>query len=354
MPERDNGPLAVLGATGYTGALAVASARAAGLPVRLVGRRREALERLALPGEEIRVTDARDATGLAKAFTGACAVASLAGPFAGVGFAPVEAAIEARVHYLDVSGEQGFCRTIYARYGRPAERRGVVLLTAFGFDFVPGDLAARLAGEGLEPLDEVAVAYAVSAAAASRGTKRTIGTLTGRPAAFYRDGALVPSRFAATSRRFRFPFGERDAVEWGGGEPLTVPRHTDVREVRSYVRAPRLASKAAPLGRLVRPLFRLSAAVGPAGPSEERRRAMRFAVVAEARGPRGGRRATVAGEDPYGLTALLLVRAAESLRAGEFEKAGALAPAEAFDARVLLERCDPLMRLGALEELEDS
>ena len=45
--------LAILGATGYTGRLITEEARRAGVPLRLVGRRREALEELARVGEEI-------------------------------------------------------------------------------------------------------------------------------------------------------------------------------------------------------------------------------------------------------------------------------------------------------------
>ena len=144
-------PLAVLGATGYTGRLLCASARELGLPLRLIGRRREALEEIAGANEDVRVADARDVDALARAFDGAFAVVSLAGPFLEVGLAPVEASIRAGAHYLDSSGEQAFAREVYQCFGERAAERGVVLLTSFGFDYVPGDLAARLASAGLEP-----------------------------------------------------------------------------------------------------------------------------------------------------------------------------------------------------------
>ena len=50
--------LAILGVTGFTGRLVLDEARRAGLDVRLVGRRRDALDELAAPGEEVRVADA--------------------------------------------------------------------------------------------------------------------------------------------------------------------------------------------------------------------------------------------------------------------------------------------------------
>src|SRR5918996_401490 len=110
----------------------------------------------------------------------------------------------------------GFARRVYEEFAEQARARGVVLLTAFGFDYVPGDLAARLAAEGLEPLDELVVGYSVSGVGTSRGTRRTMSTLAGGTHFAWADGRVVESRFGATSRRSAVPFGERDAVEWQG------------------------------------------------------------------------------------------------------------------------------------------
>ena len=345
-------PLAVLGATGYTGRLVLEQARAVGLPVRLVGRRRAALEALARDGEEVRVADARDEAALASAFEGAAVVASAAGPFLALGTAAVSAAIAARAHYVDTSAEQPFVRLVYERHGPEAERAGVVLLPAFGFDYVPGDLAARLAAEGLdEPLDEVVVGYSVASFGTSAGTRRTAAEMMRQPQVAF-DGGLVESRFGATTRRFRFPDGERVLVEWPAAEPLTVPRHTRVGRVRSYVQVPlpRAVAATARLGPAASPLVRLTAR-GRSGPSETRRRRASFAVVAEARGASGAQRATLSGTDVYGLTALLVARAAEALVRGEVARRGALAPAEAFDARSLATRLAPLLRPPVVEPL---
>jgi len=343
-------PLAVLGATGYTGGLVLEEARRLGVPLRLVGRDRGALEPRAVAGDELRVADARDERSLRDAFDGAFAVASVAGPFMELGHAPVAAAIDGGAHYVDISGEQDFSRRVYEEYGRRAEEAGVVALTAFGFDYVPGDLAARLAGEGLEPLDEILVAYAVGDAAVSPGTRRSMARLIGAKHLAWEGGRLIESRFGSSTRTVRFPSGEASVVEWGATEPLTVPRHTQSQRVRSYVRAPKFAAKTAGLARLAAPLVRASGMVGT-GPSAQRRARARFSVVAEAHGPNGSRRVSLTGRDFYGLTARLVVRAAEALRNGEVRASGALAPAEAFDARSLLERLAPLIAIQTVEDL---
>ncbi len=334
--------LAILGVTGYTGRLVLDEARRAGLEVRLVGRRREALEDLATAGEEVRVADARDESALRDAFAGASVVASLAGPFLDVGLAPVRAAIAAGAHYLDTSGEQEWVARLHAEVGPET-----VVLPAFGFDYVPGDVAARLAAEQVDgPLDEIVVAYSVKGVGTSRGTRRTIGHVMGQKQVAWEEGRLVPSRFGATTRTVRFPFGNRVVVEWSGTEPLTVPRHADVRNVRSYIRAPALAAKAGAIGRLAAPFVRLGSRLGPAGPSEASRRRSRFAVVAEARGPAGEGRAVVEGADVYGLTACLIVVGAQALAAGEARGTGVLAPAEAFDVRALAGRLGPFLTIA--------
>ena len=132
-------------------------------------------------------------------------------------------------------------------------------------------------------------------------------------------------------------------VEWGGTEPLTVPRHTDVRDVRSYIRAPGIAAKAGGLGGSPR-----RSSAPPHGsalrPSEASRRKSRFTVVAEARVPEAPA-APSRGHDVYGLTALLIIRGAEALLAGEARGTGVLAPAEAFDARTFAGRLEPYLRI---------
>ena len=334
--------LAILGVTGYTGRLALAEARRARLEVRLVGRRREALEELAAPGEEVCVADARDPSALRDAFQGASVVASCAGPFLELGLAAVEAAVAAGAHYLDTTGEQAFVRLLHDRVASG----NTVVLPAFGFDYVPGDLAARLAAEQVEgPLDEVVVGYSVTGTAMSRGTRATVAAVMAQEQVAYAGGQLVPSRFGATTRTLRFPFGTKTCVEWSGTEPLTVPRHTDVKNVRSYFRAPAAVAQSGRVGKLVSPLFGAVARFGSPGPSEERRRKSRFTVVAEATGPGGAGRAVLSGSDVYGLTALLIARGAQALLAGEARATGVVAPAEAFDARTLASRLAPLLQI---------
>ena len=48
-------------------------------------------------------------------------------------------------HYLDSTGEPPFIREVFERYGLVAASNDCGMLTAFGYDFVPGNLAGALA-----------------------------------------------------------------------------------------------------------------------------------------------------------------------------------------------------------------
>jgi short subunit dehydrogenase-like uncharacterized protein len=315
--------------------------------VRLVGRRRDALEQHAQSGEEVRVAEATDWDSLAEAFDAAFAVISTAGPFLQQGFATVDAAVAGGVHYIDSCTEQAYARQVYERFGTRAAERGVVVLTAFAN--ASGDLAAGIAADGLDPpLEEVVVANDQSGLALSRGSRETLAEVLAQPLAAWADGRLVPSRFGETTRRIRFPSGDRTVVEWAGPEPLTVPRHVEVRNVRAYVRAPRAAALAGKFGERLAPVVRLSSRVGRRGPPPEKRQKARFTVVAEARAVGRGRRATLLGRDVYASAAVLLARAVEGLRDGEARGAGALAPAEAFEPRAFVAKLAPLVQLESL------
>jgi short subunit dehydrogenase-like uncharacterized protein len=80
--------------------------------------------------------------------------------------------------------------------------------------------------------------------------------------------------------------------------------------------------------------------------------AAQWTVVADAHGEDGSRgRAVVRGRDVYGITATILVHAAELLRDPGFDRAGTLAPAEAFEARDFL---DQLSEHGVAWERSES
>jgi len=348
--------IVLYGATGYTGQLVTRELVAAGVEFVLGGRNREKLERASRElggGARFRVASVDDDASLRALVAGADVLINCAGPFTYAGEPVVRAAVDAGVHYVDSTGEQSFMRMVFDRYGPAAERKGIALVPACGFDYVPGDCIARIAARGHEPLDELAIAYSVKGFGMSRGTMLSALEMMKPGAAVeYRDGAWQTANPGVFRASFEFgpPIGRVPVGPYPAGEAVTVPRHTDVRTVRTVLTTraafPAPLVPAAPwllpvLGQALRtplgPLLGRAIDRMPEGPPEDERRAAEWTIVAQGR-TRDGQpvRGVVSGRDVYGLTARALVWAAARIEGGEHAGAGALGPAAAFEPEAIL------------------
>src|SRR4051812_28935767 len=142
-----SGRIVLFGATGYTGELTARALVDRGARPVLAARSAERLETLAadLGGLETRVADVAAPQTLAALVERGDVLVSTVGPFARLGEPAVAAAVAAGAHYLDSTGEGAFVRAVFERHGRAAQAAGCGLLTAFGYDWVPGNLAGALA-----------------------------------------------------------------------------------------------------------------------------------------------------------------------------------------------------------------
>jgi short subunit dehydrogenase-like uncharacterized protein len=347
--------ITILGATGYTGRLCVAEAVRVGSPVRIAGRRRDALDELAAEYPDADVTvavaDVVDRAALRKLADDSAVLLSCVGPYAQLGRAPVEAALEARVPYADVSGELEFLTWVYEQASR-AEDAGVTLAPGVGFDGVPGDLLATLAAQALDaPVTRARIGYLVSNAKVSAGTARSAVGALHRGSAAWRDGRVAQEPAGAEQWEVPFPDppGPRGAISAPLPEVVTVGRSIGAATVRTYFSVPgakvmsvvagpaqRLASalSATPIWDLVnRGVDRL-----PEGPSPEERAKTRTVVLAEVSGDDGVSVVRWARlNDLYGATAAIAIAAARTL-CDDSTPPGVLTPSQLFDPAALLEQ----------------
>jgi short subunit dehydrogenase-like uncharacterized protein len=350
------GPIAVYGATGYTGRLVAHELRRRGLDFMLCGR--DAAKLRALAGElgepDVRAAGVNDRDALRHAFGDCAAVINCAGPFTLHGEPVVRAAVETGTHYVDTTGEQPFMKLVADRYDEPARAAEVAVVPAMGFDYVPGDLLSRLVARDHEPVDELRLAYAVSDFGVSRGTMKSTLEIAKGGDVVWEDGAWKPAGPGPMRSTVVFPepFGRQVAAKYPCGEIVTVPRHTRVRTIVARVAvstmapvgplAPAVPALMAGMGVALRTPVRsaLHAALGamPEGPDEEARRAARFLIVAEAIGTDGrSGRGAVSGSDVYGLTAVTSVYGASLLADAGYDRSGVLSPASAFDPVAFLD-----------------
>lgn len=350
--------IVLYGATGYTGRLVTEELVRRGADFVVSGRDEAKVARVAEEhggGAPHRAVALDDESGLRELLSDAAVAINCAGPFTLAGDAVVRAAVETGTHYLDSTGEQPFIAMVFDRHGAAAERSGVALVPAMGFDYLPGDCIARLTAAPLEPLEEIVLAYAVRRFEMSRGTLRSALEMMNGRDVVYEDGDWrpVPAGVFRASFDFPEPIGRQQVSRYPSGEVITVPRHTRTRRVvsllttRTAVPHPALA-RAMPfvqpgMALALRTPLRgvLNRAIGalPEGPPEDERRAAEFTIVAAAHAADGRTaRGVVRGADVYGLTAVALAEAAELMAAPGYDRAGALGPAAAFDPADLLDR----------------
>lgn len=342
-----SGPIAVYGATGFTGGLISRELRQAGTDFLIAGRNRDKLAALSaeLGGVPFEVVDADDTAGLRALLEPCAVVVGCAGPFTLHGEGLLAAAADTGTHYLDTTGEQPFIRMVFERYGKRGEETGAALVSGMGFDYLPGDMLAALVAEGMGPLEEIVVAYHVDGFAPTHGTALSALEIMRGGDVVWADGDWRPAPRSADGGRWRFPepIGEQRMLRYPAGEQITVPRHVETERVRTLLSGMVVPPRLMPLAAASSPLLGLAmrtplrslagAAIRrlPAAPSEEDRGKSRFTIGCEARGASGVRRGTLRGSDVYGLTAASLAHAATLCADPAYDRRGALAPAQAFD-----------------------
>lgn len=347
--------LTIYGATGYTGRLCVAEAVRQQIPVRLAGRRADALERLAEEhagaGVPVSTTvaDVTDGAAVRALAESSDVLLSTVGPYEQFGRPVVEAALDTVTPYLDVTGELDFITWVRAQSSR-AEERGVTLAPAVGFDGVPGDLLAALAAEALPGSVKTArVAYSMESVRASAGTARSALGMLNRGGNVWRNGRVCqePAGVEQWHVPFPDPPGPATAVSVPFPEVASVGPSVGADLVRAYVVVPAgwlVPSVAGPAQRFASLLSTtpvwamLERAVDrlPDGPSDESRQRAKSLVLAEVTNGAGVSSTRWARiTDVYGSTAVIAVAGALRLAQGDVA-AGVLTPSQLFDPAALL------------------
>ena len=279
---------------------------------------------------------------------------STVGPFARYGEPAVEAAIAAGASYLDSTGEGQFIRELFERHGPRARAAGCALLTAFGYDFVPGNLAGALAlRDAGDAAARVDIGYFTPGRLAiSGGTRASAAGVILQPGFAWRGGHLVAERQAARVRSFRVRSAEKAAVSITASEHFALPRlHPGLRDVGVYsgtfgaAARPMQALSALTSGLLRRPRARRAAVAATGrfvkgstgGPDVNARRKSRSYIVAEAHDAAGHRLSEVrlTGVNVYDFTAGILAWGAQRAATGALHGTGALGPVEGFGLDVL-------------------
>lgn len=353
-----------LGATGYTGDLVLDALMRRGVKPALAGRNPEALKARAerAGGLDHFVVDVTDPTSLKRHLQRGDVLITTVGPFERFGYSVAQAAADAGAHYIDSTGEVGFVRTLHDRHHQRARETGSVMLPAFGYDYVPGILAATLAaqeaGDAVRALDIGYFATGPIWRGISQGTRTTMRDGMTLPSMRLHRQQLVEERTASRVHGFTVRGRRRTAFLVSGTEVLFLPRtipaldsvtvyngwFPPLSRPLSLYSALTNATARLPHGRrltnaLTRPLL-----IGPpGGPDADLRSRIPSHVVAIATAGTPGSsplaEVHLEGPNPYSLTGDLIAWAAHHLATHADITPGVVGPVEAFGLDALRHAC---------------
>lgn len=319
--------IAVFGAYGHTGRFVVSELRRRGWTPVLCGRDPEKLAILGAshPGLQLRVASINDPAALDRALASAAAVINCAGPFLDTAPPLIEAALRARIHYLDLAAEQGAVIATFERFSETAHDAGIAVIPAMAFYGGLGDLLATAAMGDWADADEVRIAIALDSWLPTRGTRLT-GARNTAKRLVVSDNRLQAIADPPPTRSWDFPapFGTLEVVGLPLSEIITISRHLRSPEIHAYMN--------------LEPLKDLRDPQTPAPtPADARgRSSQQFLVDVVVRKGSEQRRAVAHGRDIYAVTAPLVVEAAVRVVTGRGKTTGVATAGEIFDARDFL------------------
>jgi short subunit dehydrogenase-like uncharacterized protein len=311
-----------------------------------------------LGGLEFAVADVTRPGTLREHMTAETVLVTTVGPFLRWGSTAVDAAVDAGAVYIDSTGEPPFIREIFERRGGDAKATGAGLVTAFGYDFVPGNLAAALALERAgESATKVRAGYFLSGGgsmkdAMSGGTAASVAGVMMAPAYGYRERRLQTERSSKRIRKFAAGGKELSAISIGCSEHLSLPRlYPSLREVDVYLGWFGPASRAMQAMSLLGEVPGVRAGAeklgerfvkgSTGGPGPEARAKSGSLVVAEVEDAGGSviERVELRGPNGYTFTGEILAWGAIQAAEHGVSGPGALGPVEAFGLRELEAAC---------------
>jgi hypothetical protein len=322
----------VFGASGHTGRFVVAELAGRGMMPILAGRDSGKLVAVQKthPPFEIRVACVDDPVSLDQALLGTSLVINCAGPFLDTAVPIMEAALRARIHYLDVTAEQKVALAAFEKFSEAARTAGVLMMPSVAFYGALGDLLATTAMRNWSTADEIQIAVALDGWKPTQGTRLTGQRNQGGRFVFSNNRlSLVENPPPKLKWVFPPPFGKKEVIALPLTETVIISRHLRVPEIHAYMNL-------APLADLHNPTT-----PGPVPADERGRSAQEFVMEVRVRRGNEERRAIAAGRDIYAVTAPIVVEAAERILAGDIQITGTAAPGEVFDAEAFLRALSP-------------
>ncbi len=152
----------LMGATGFTGKRAASYLRKnapAHLKIGLAARNRVRLQQvgaeLDFPESALFVADTLDEAQVSNIISKARILISTVGPYSLYGEHVISSCAALGTHYLDITGEVGFIKSMTDKYQKQAQESGAIIIPFSGFDSVPAELSLLMLSKHFSSEDEV-------------------------------------------------------------------------------------------------------------------------------------------------------------------------------------------------------
>jgi short subunit dehydrogenase-like uncharacterized protein len=341
-----SGKFMIYGATGYTGKLLARTSKALGLEPLLAARNSAKLKSVAgQHGFAFKTIDLNDGAALRIALADVDAVLHAAGPFSATSKPMLDACLETRTHYLDVTGELDVLEACAERDAE-AQRAGIMVMPGVGFDCVPSDCLAAHLKQRMPDANQLNMAIG-GKLLVSRGSARTGIEMLPKGVRARRGGEIVVLT-DLPERSFDFGQGMRPTRVVGLGDMCPAFHSTGIPEMTFfYEMQPSMAAVANTgpgafkrwlLGRgFMQSKLKRRIEAMPEGPNDAQRKEGYAIIVAEALNAKGERiTSRLRTPEGYTMTAMASLEILQRLFKGEGAM-GYQTPSRVFGAGFITE-----------------
>ncbi|ANU14902.1 putative integral membrane protein [Planococcus halocryophilus Or1] len=242
----------IYGANGYTGELIAREAVKRGLSPVLAGRNADKIrplaEELSLAFQAFPLNDHA-----AKQLKDIDLVLHCAGPFDLTSKPMIQACLQAKTHYLDITGEISVFEYTHSQHAQAVEK-DIILCSGVGFDVIPTDCTALKLKEALPDAIELSLGFD-SDSGVSPGTFKTMIQGIGSTSMHRKDGVLEPVTLGSQHRIIDFGRGSRSAMGIPWGDVSTAYYTTGVPTISTWIPMSKPKIQSARLMKIASPLF---------------------------------------------------------------------------------------------------
>lgn len=249
----------IYGASGYSGRLIALEARKRGYKPLLAGRDSEKLRaisnKLNLP---FRVFDLEsDAEELRNQLQDIQLLLNCAGPFSQTSQPLIEACLEAKCNYLDITGEINVFEALHQRHEQ-AYQRDIVICPGVGFDVIPTDAIATVLKNELPDATHLSLSFSAPGSI-SPGTAKTGIEGLKEKTKIRKNGQLISVPAAKMRREIPFADKRRKASLMGLADVASAYYSTGIPNIDTWLPMPTQAHIQLKASNYVRAVLKMTA-----------------------------------------------------------------------------------------------